>query len=157
MKNLLVLLVGLLSISCFGSIQTHAQKKVKSKEVIIVEIITLGDNETDKHEIPINRTASESTWVGGGRGVSCDYADPSKVSPSDRYDCPVSYEFEAAAWRAGKDKTEISFRAIADKEHDEECHARKVFMVYKGKQANFKLKCGINLIAYYKFKSKKQN
>ncbi len=65
MKRFLTLPLILFAVSHFGTTQVFAQKKVKPKEVIIIEFLAPKHKEFSKNEIQINRTSREKSGVGG--------------------------------------------------------------------------------------------
>ena len=127
---------------CFGTTDIFAQKKAIPREVIVIEILSPISKDADKREVLINKTVKSNYEAGGGRGNACTSCDQNG-----------SYEFNATAWRMGKDKSKISFKiSFAD-----ECRTRKIFTIYRNQQTKIQLNCGVNIVAYYGFESEEGN
>jgi hypothetical protein len=132
----------------FTAIQIFAQKMVKLREVIIIEFLAPNHKEFRKDEIFINKKPKSEFEVGGGSGSECGECTPEQIDAQ-----PSDYLYTARVFRMGKNKANIGFEISVDGE----CKTQKVFAVYRNQQTKIQLNCGVSLIAYYGFESKKAN
>lgn len=132
----------------FGTIHISAQKKIKLREVIIIEFLAPKHTEVRRDEIFINKTPESKFESGGGSGSGCGECtlEQINVQPSD-------YLYTARAFRMGKNKANIGFEI----EVDGECKTRKIFTVHRNQQTKIQLKCGVSLTAFYGFESEEEN
>lgn len=142
MKNLLTQFLILVVASHFGITSVFAQKKVKRKEVVVIELLIPGREEITKAEVLINQTPKLKNSVRGGGG--CGNCDESQTPP---------YEFKAEVFKIDKNKTKVSFKI----EVGDECRTGWVFTVSRNRKTKLQLNCGISLTAYYGFESEETN
>ncbi|MGI8556273.1 MAG: hypothetical protein ACR2LT_07965 [Pyrinomonadaceae bacterium] len=145
MKKFSSLLCILIIALYFGTTEVPAQKTIKAREIIIVEV-SISGYETDRREVPINRTSHSKYEIGGGGGCGECYAEQ-----------PDDYLYTARAFRMGKNKVNVGFQIAEGMDSDDKCKTQKIFAVYRNQKTKVKLRCGVNLIAYYGFETERAN
>ncbi len=143
----------------FGTNAIFAQKRAKPREVIVIEF-NLAENNLIRREVPINRNLKSQRGIGGGTGngggVGCSHCSQAELEKLDKELKEElqkeSKSYIAEAWRINKNESKLKFE-ISTKGGS--CQAEKTFIVYRNQQTKIQLDCGVNLIAYYSFISKK--
>jgi hypothetical protein len=152
MKRIFSLLLIITFASHFGTNAVFAQKRVKRKEVIIIEFSMPNRESPDKWEIPINKTPKGSLDAGGGMVSECGIPDDPECAKT----IYSAYKYQAKAFAVGKSQTRIDIK-IEYTVGAENCQTRRTLIVYRKRQAKIRLGCGANLLARYGPETKEAN
>ncbi len=153
MKRFFSLFLIITFASHFGTIETFAQKRAKSREVIIVVFSHSMEDSFDKLEFPINKTPKGKFDAGGGMVSECGFPE----KPECAEFIYSSYDISGRAFAAGKNRAKIKLKADITV-GVENCKINRTYTVYRNRKTKIRLDaCGASLIAYYGFKSKKAN
>ncbi len=140
MKKLLILLTIAILFLNFGAAQIFAQEK--TQEFIIVKMIIRKEIFEHQFRIPIRKSFDDGELTGGG------------FATVDCANCLLTgrYEFYGFAESVNQNKSRVSFTAKFDNQKSCGFDA-KIFIAYRNKITKLKLKCGIEIVAFFENKT----
>ena len=104
MKIFLTSFLILVAPSHFGITQVFAQKKLKPKEVMVIEFVIPNQKNYEKAKIPIGKNSKELV-VEGMAVNECGYPDREECKNYPYW----TYTFSASAFKSGKAPTKVKF------------------------------------------------
>lgn len=148
MKIFLTSLLILAAVPHFGTTQVFAQRKLQSKEVMVIEFLIPNQKSYEKAKIPIGKNLKELV-VEGMAVNECGYPDREECKNYPYW----TYTFSASAFKTGKAPTKVKFQIKVTNN----CKTQKIFTVHRKRQTKIQLNCGVNLVAYYGFETEETN
>lgn len=153
MKKFINLVLIIAFASHFGTIETFAQKRAKSREVIILVFSLSTGYSFDGIEFPLNKTSKGGFDAGEGMVSECGFPEKPECANSTY----TSYAIDGRAFAAGKNQAKIRLKADITV-GSEDCKINRTYTIYRNRKTKIPLdSCGANLIAYYGLKRKKAN
>jgi hypothetical protein len=142
MKKFLISPIFLFLILCSGETGIFAQEIIPSKDFITVKMVIKNESFKQEWSVPIQESFQGSGLKGGG------------FATVDCIGCPLTSEYKFYAFAETVNQNQARVSITVEFVNRKDCNlSDKIFLISRRKQTKLKLKCGIEIIAYYKNKS----